>query len=207
MNLLTLDGGTYYHGETLHGPRFAGRFGRVLPALDATAADIAAQGTGWIIVPDRMNAGLLRRLRPWLLAHLHRGGTLVAFGENGAHRWLPQVEWSFRPTNFWWWLDPNASVGHRVVRPHHPLFRHVQPADTVWHFHGVLHPPAGAETLIALDDGHGALMIDDVVTTPGRLLLTTLDPFYHHGSHFMPATTRFLEGFLTWVAEETSVMA
>lgn len=30
----------------------------------------------------------------------------------------------------------------------------------------------------------------------GRLVVTSLDPFYHHGSHFMPATTRFLDRFL-----------
>jgi hypothetical protein len=41
----------------------------------------------------------------------------------------------------------------------------------------------------------------DEVTTKGRMVVTSLDPFYHHGSHFMPATTRFLDGFLPWVRE------
>ena len=36
------------------------------------------------------------------------------------------------------------------------------------------------------------------MTTAGRLIVSTLDPFYHHGSNFMPATTRFLDGFLPW---------
>ena len=31
-----------------------------------------------------------------------------------------------------------------------------------------------------------------------RLIVSTLDPFYHHGSNFMPATTKFLDGFLPW---------
>jgi hypothetical protein len=30
-------------------------------------------------------------------------------------------------------------------------------------------------------------------------ILTSLDPFFHHGSHFMPATTRFPDGFLPWM--------
>ncbi|MDF2725451.1 MAG: hypothetical protein K0Q59_5128, partial [Paenibacillus sp.] len=34
----------------------------------------------------------------------------------------------------------------------------------------------------------------------GTLLLTTLDPEYHFGSYFMPATERFLDGFLSWLA-------
>jgi hypothetical protein len=33
------------------------------------------------------------------------------------------------------------------------------------------------------------------------VLATTLDPCYHHGSHFMPATTHFLKGFLAWLKE------
>jgi|TARA_R100000908_G_C3643589_1_gene78648 hypothetical protein len=45
----------------------------------------------------------------------------------------------------------------------------------------------------------GSVLYDDTVTTPGRMIVTTLDPMYHHGSHFMPATTRFLDGFLPWL--------
>lgn len=28
------------------------------------------------------------------------------------------------------------------------------------------------------------------------MIVTSLDPVYHHGSRFMPATTRFLDRFL-----------
>ena len=42
----------------------------------------------------------------------------------------------------------------------------------------------------------------DRVTTPGTLLVTTLDPTYHDGSYFMPATERFLDGFLPWARAE-----
>jgi hypothetical protein len=30
--------------------------------------------------------------------------------------------------------------------------------------------------------------------------VSTLDPLSHFGSHFMPATERFLDGFLPWLA-------
>lgn len=53
----------------------------------------------------------------------------------------------------------------------------------------------GAEVLATDRDGLAALYADEV-STPGRLVVTSLDPIYHHGSHFMPATTRFLDRFL-----------
>lgn len=74
----------------------------------------------------------------------------------------------------------------------------VAPADATWHQHGVFSPPPGAETLVATDDGASVLYIDRV-STPGTLLVTSLDLVYHYGSYFMPATERFLGGFLPWV--------
>ena len=56
-------------------------------------------------------------------------------------------------------------------------------------------PPEGAEILIRDADGLPLLYVD-AVSTAGRMIVTSLDPCYHHGSHFMPATTRFLAGFL-----------
>jgi hypothetical protein len=38
-------------------------------------------------------------------------------------------------------------------------------------------------------------------TTPGTLIVATLDPISHYGSYFMPATERFLDGFLPWAAQ------
>ncbi|WP_395021680.1 hypothetical protein [Dongia sp.] len=51
------------------------------------------------------------------------------------------------------------------------------------------------------ESGQPILYIDQV-STAGRIVLTSLDPFYHHGSYFMPAATRFLDGFLPWMREE-----
>ncbi|MCK6449569.1 MAG: hypothetical protein L6R19_01720 [Alphaproteobacteria bacterium] len=202
MSLAILHGGTYYHAEAILGARYRDRFERVIYAPDLKPGDL--DGVGVLIVPDRLNPSLLRRHRPLLLGHLARGGTLVVFAETQAHAWVPGVDWTFRPTNFWWWRQQGATPAQRVVRPDHELFRFVDPAATIWHFHGVLRPPPGAEALMVVppepggrDDG-GCLLYDDRVSTKGRLIVSTLDPFYHHGSHFMPATTRFLDGFLPW---------
>jgi hypothetical protein len=61
--------------------------------------------------------------------------------------------------------------------------------------------PEGAEILAVNESGKPILYIDEV-STAGRMILTSLDPFYHHGSYFMPAATRFLDGFLAWMREE-----
>lgn len=67
--------------------------------------------------------------------------------------------------------------------------------EVTWRLHGHFDPPEGAEVLATDRDGLALFYVDDV-STPGRLVVTSLDPIYHHGSHFMPATTRFLDRFL-----------
>lgn len=125
---------------------------------------------------------------------------MVAMGETQPHTWLSGVRWDWRPTNFWWWKQQGADPGYVVGDPLHPLFSFVTLADATWHYHGVLTPPIGARSLIELENGAGCLLYEDLVSTPGRLVVTTLDPFFHHGSHFMPTATRFLDGFLPWLA-------
>ncbi|HEY8335956.1 MAG TPA: hypothetical protein VIQ05_19370 [Tardiphaga sp.] len=205
MTLAVLDGGTFYHHAAIQGPRFRSLFDRTIymPELDAGQLD----GVTVLIITDHINPNLLRAHRDLLIDFAGRGHTLVVFGENQAETWLPGARWTSRPTNFWWWLDRDAAPPNRLVSPDHDFFRAVPFADTIWHFHGLLAPPPGAQTLIDVppdaegrDDG-GALLYDDRVTTAGRLIVSTLDPFYHHGSNFMPAATRFLDGFLPWTRE------
>ena len=202
MTLAVLDGGTYYHREAIHGERFARFFDRVIYALQLRPA--ALDDVDVLIVADRIDPCHLRACRQVLVDFLNAGNTLIVLGETEAETWAPGVAWSGRLTNFWWWLAPNARPEQILVAPDHDLFRALPFDDTIWHYHGILYPPDGAETLIAVPpdaqgrDPGGALLYDDRVTTPGRLIVSTLDPFYHHGSNFMPATTRFLEGFLPW---------
>ena len=86
----------------------------------------------------------------------------------------------------------------RIAAPDHALFEHLAQRDITWHLHGWFEVPPGAEVLAVNGEGQPILYIDEV-TTKGRMVITSLDPFFHHGSHFMPATTRFLDGFLPWV--------
>jgi hypothetical protein len=202
MSLAILDGGAFYHHAAIHGPRYRDLFDRTIYMPDLTPEHL--EGVKWLIVPDRINPDLLRARREILLDVAERGGTLVVLGENQAETWVPGVSWTARPTNFWWWLEPGAMPVNRLVSPDHEFFEAVPFTDTIWHFHGVLEPPPHAQTLIDVPpdaegrDAGGALLYDDRSTTAGRLIVSTLDPFYHHGSNFMPATTRFLDGFLPW---------
>lgn len=204
MTVAVLDGGAYYHHEAIRGPRFRDRFDRVLYVPDLADGDL--DGCAAAIVADRILPAALRRKRRILLGFLARGGTLIVLGENRAHEWLPGVSWSFRPTNFWWWLEEGADPGHRIAAPDHEIFRFVRPADVVWHYHGLFAPPPGAEVLAAIapqadPEGRGGAILYDhrgAGGGPGRLVVSSLDPFYHHGSHFMPAATRFLDGLLAW---------
>jgi hypothetical protein len=95
---------------------------------------------------------MLRAKRRVLLSLLARGGTLLVFAESDAASWLPSVSWTFRPTNFWWWLERDAEQSLRVTAPGHALFRHMRPADTVWHYSLGDPPAAGRRAAVALDE-------------------------------------------------------
>lgn len=202
MTLAVLDGGSFYHHATIHGPRYRDLFDRVIYMRDLVPSDL--DDVGLLIVPDRINPDVLRARKDIFTGFLDRGRTLVVLGENQVETWLPGIGWSARPTNFWWWLEKDAVPEQHLVAPDHELFAAVPFADTIWHYHGVLTPPAGAQVLIDVPpdsqgrDQGGALLYDDPVSFAGRAIVATLDPFYHHGSSFMPATTRFLDGFLPW---------
>jgi hypothetical protein len=195
--LAALDGGTYFHKRALHGERFGGYFDALIDIRELATANLAAYDV--LIVTDRTHPGKLREAQARLHGFLAKGGTLVVMGETQPHTWLPYVKWHYRPTNFWWWREPGADSGLVASAPAHPLFRYITLADATWHYHGVLEAPAGATPLIELKNQTGCLLYEDRVSTDGALVVTTLDPFYHYGSYFMPVTERFLEGFLAWI--------
>ncbi len=97
-------------------------------------------------------------------------------------------------TDFAWWLEPGADLGVTIAAPDHPLMRGMARSDLTWHLHGHFEEPEGAEVLARDREGRSILQVE--TRFGGRLLLTSLDPTYHHGSGFMPSTTRFLDRFL-----------
>lgn len=198
--IAAIDAGTYYHHESLRGPRFEAWIDRTIWIRDLPLADLSAVGA--LIVTDRSNPEQLLLNKNKMLDYLRGGGFLLAMGETRPDLWLDGVRWTARETNWWWWLKPGATLGLATQAPQHALWKHITLKDCQWHYHGFFDPPSGALPLVVLPDG-GTLMYEDRVSfAPGRVLVTALDPFYHHGSHFMPATTRFLDGFLPWLRAE-----
>lgn len=195
--IVAVDGGTYFHRATLADPRFAHHFDAVVyaPELAANRDWMAAD---CLFVTSRQDPALMQACRPTIAEFLAAGKTVVAMGESQAETWLPGVVWQPSEVNFWWWLTPGSDSGLRVGAPEHGLFRHITLADATWHQHGYLDAPPGAVSLVDRAAG-GSILYEDRATTAGRILATTLDPCYHHGSNFMPATTRFLAGFLPWL--------
>ncbi len=199
MSILAIHPGAYYHIESLEGPRYAACFDRLVRPEDL--ADVRLDEHNVVLVPCRTPADRMAPHQAQLAAYLDAGGTIVATGESESQLFLPGIAFTPQPTNFWWWLTPGADLGVRIAAPDHSLFRRLEQRDITWHLHGWFDPPDGAEVLAIDGQGHPILYVDEV-TTHGRMVVTSLDPFYHHGSHFMPATTRFLDGFLPWMREE-----
>jgi len=169
--------------------------------LDLTPDDFAAADT--LVFCCDTRGDLIARHRNAIALFLEQGKTVVAMGNTNPQQWLPQVRWTDGPpTDFWWWLTPGADSGLRLVWPEHSLFNYISLADATWHQHGSFAVPEGARSLID-KEGCGSVLYEDSHSTPGRLIVTSLDPCYHHGSYFMPATTRFLRGFLPWLHAHT----
>ncbi|MCC7372845.1 MAG: hypothetical protein IT306_30815 [Chloroflexi bacterium] len=165
-----------------------------LPELPATSLD----DLDGLIVPCRVHQGRLYASAEQVRAVLDRGGTVVLFGEQ-PQAWLPGLQWEQRPVNFWWWREGGKS-DLRAALPEHSLFEYLTLADATWHYHGVFTPPAGAERIIESEHG-GTILYVDRVSTPGTLIVTSLDPMFHIGSNFMPAAARFFQKFLPWLRE------
>lgn len=201
--LAAVYGGSAPHHRALNEPKYARWLAASIYLPDLPDADLS--DFDGLLVPERLHAGRLDRARDRLLEVLDRGGTIVFFGEQSicARRpkgWLPGLDWEHRPTNYWWWLEPGATSGLHAHLPDHDMWRHLTLKDATWHQHGVYHPPAGSDVLISTEDG-GAILYVDQVSTPGTLVVAALDPMYHFGSYFMPATERFLDKFLPWLTE------
>ncbi len=184
------------HYRTFHEPKFAQYINKLiyLPELENT--DLSQFDV--LIVPSQLNANLLLNSADKIREFANEGKVVVALGPQ-PWDWLPNQKWEDRPTNFWWWLEEGGDSGLRVRNENHPFYEYFTLADCTWHYHGVFHPPAEATTLVATED-EGAVLYMDQISTKGTWLITTLDPDYHFGSYFMPATERFLEALFIWLS-------
>jgi len=190
-------GGCVQHHRTYNEPKYNRYFQELIYLPEFAEASL--EGFDVLLFPSQLHQGLVAQSKEKIRKFAENGGTIVAFGPQ-AHEWLPGQNWEFRPTNFWWWLEKDATSGLVQSMPEHNLFEYITLEDATWHYHGVFYPPQGSEVLIELED-RGAILYIDKVSTAGSLIVTTLDPDFHYGSYFMPATERFLDGFLPWLAE------
>ena len=207
MTIAAIHAGLAYHTRTLEEGPFAPHFGPLFDVRDLGSADLS--GLPVLMIPCRTPGHRLADHAARFQAYIEQGGFLVVMGETLPHLFLSGVEFTPEPTNYWWWLNPTADLGVSIALPDHPLMTGLSEADVSWHVHGTLAIPRGGRSLIDWRP--------DVVTKPaslmieyelgrGRVLATTLDPIYHHGSGFMPATTRFLRAFLPALRAQTNSM-
>ncbi|MEV6161379.1 hypothetical protein AB0L71_05550 [Streptomyces sp. NPDC052052] len=198
-----LHGGSFSQLATLADPAVQAWRPRSVYLPEAGEADF--DGLDTLIVSDRLHPGLLAKAAPALLTVAERGGTVVVLGENDITGWLPGLE-ACEPaeTNFWWWRTGDDN-GVRRTHEGHEAWDFLSERAVRWHYHGLLKPPAGATPLVHTvreQDGDPerdqVLLYEDLVSTPGRLIVAAMDPVYHHGSRFMPGATQLLYGLLRW---------
>lgn len=199
-SLAAIDAGLYYHQHAIHHPPFKDFFAATPYLRDVPATDLTKFDT--VLILCRTNAFYLAPLADQFMDFMKKGGRLVVMGETFPDRWLPNIHFNPVNTNFWWWLEEGADLGIQIRDQYHPMSEFVDKQAATWHIHGTFDPLASSQkSLIETAEG-GCLMFEDCETyAPGRLIVTSLDPFFHHGSYFMPATTFFLDRFLTWLKQ------
>jgi hypothetical protein len=199
MTTVFLHGGSHSHLATLADPALAPY--RITPAHVRKPDHGLIADAETLIVADRLRPELLAPLAGDIVEALDRGATVAIFGENSIGQWLPGVSEERRPTIFWWWRTGEDSR-MRKDSPDHAAWDYFADRAVIWHYHGVLTPPEGARSLVNLQTPEGKLdgstLFIDETTYKGRLLATTMDPVYHHGSGFMPGATQLLYSTLRW---------
>ena len=162
-----------------------------------------------VVVPDGTDPVALRGHAAQLNAYVRGGGFLIIFGCGQVNEWIDVVELAWRPVNtkdWLWWTKRNPYLEIRQPEPRHPLCEVIPLADMSWHWFGAFAHHPGAMSALNLDDDSASLFLDfRNLAGGGRLIVSTLDPHVHNGERFMPATTRFLQGFYPWLNRELGI--
>lgn len=189
-------GGSYQHHYMFKQSKFSTYFDTLIPLRQFADADLTPFDV--LIVPSWSHMKILEQNAEKIRAFADSGKIVVTFGPQHFD-WIPNATWESRPTNFWWWLEPNADSGLVLTGPDHELFKnYLTLADATWHQHGVYRPSETSEILVSQKDGAAVLFIDKT-SSKGTWINMTLDPDFHVGMHFMPAAESFLTGFLPWL--------
>jgi hypothetical protein len=183
-------GGSLPERRVLDDERFSPWLAQAIYLPELPEADLS--GLDGLIVPEGTNHRMLQQVAPSLHAFLDAGRTVVAFGDQPV-AWLPGIIWEFRPA-----LSAPVLIAEG---PDHRFHDQVPVLDAIWHHHGVLRPPAFADVILATQDGAAVLYLDRV-STPGTVLVSTLDPIRHCGETGLPLAGHFLELFFAWLVRE-----
>ncbi|MDO5671297.1 MAG: hypothetical protein Q4G30_00360 [Actinomycetaceae bacterium] len=169
-------------------------------APELQAADLERLDS--LYVASRQHPVTMHALAPLVLDFVNTPGKKVFIGgENQVGSWLPGVREEYRETNFWAWRT-GEDLGRRNKNPGNPLWQYLNDEALHWHFHGALFGPAGAVSLVDLDEGlpvNGSILYHDDASYAGEVVVTTMDPDYHHGAGFMPGATQLLYRMLQWL--------
>ncbi|MBJ3778414.1 hypothetical protein [Acuticoccus mangrovi] len=160
-----------------------------------------------VIVPDAMDSVRIAAHGPQLNDYVRGGGFLVVFFQGEAD-WIDVVDLAWWPSTIrdWLWWTKGGSVEIHQNEPRHPICEAIPLAAMTWHWGGAYAPHPDAVPILSLCDGTGSLFLDIKVGEGGRLMVATLDPHLHNGQRFMPAATRFLQGFYPWLNRELGIV-
>ena len=203
MTLTVIHNGLPQHRNFLRD--YARMVDRAVYFPELTEEDLAQSKA--VVIACRSDNDELRRHAAMLRAYLERGGLLVVMGGMRADIIDPRITFVPTRTNFDWFMRDNPDSGHRLRTPGHGLHGYVGLKDMQWHRHGYYLKSEAADTVVELCEPHsdnrvGDILFDDRQGFRGRLMVTSLDPHMHHGGHYIPSATRFLNGFYPWLRRE-----
>ena len=193
-----IESGTYYHYFAMNDERFKSNFDELIYAPNLSGVDLSRFDV--VIVADRNHIKYLVENKDKLVNFALKGGILCVLGENSVEKWIDGVNFVKTDTNFWWWLDEKGDIGYKQANLEHPLFENLTFDECKWHYHGVYNPQNSATKIIEREDefGGGTILYEEKFGD-GKLIVTSLDPFFHIGSNFMPNTSKFLKGLLSYL--------
>ncbi len=161
-----------------------------------------------LIIPDQHDASYFTAaIKRQINDFIAQGGFLVAFSLDGKEQWIEALDVTFvqHPNKDWhWWMRANPYIEIKCVNPETSLNNAIPLKNMGWHWMGVYQTnDASAVSYVNTDDDSGSLLLDfPGLPNGGRVLISTLDPHYHNGARFIPATTAFLKGFYPWLNKE-----
>lgn len=198
--LAVIDGGLYYHYFSINDGVAKDFINSVHYLRDLKFDDIADSDS--LLVLSSQNTDLLEEKKDIFLEYANIPNKhLTIFGRNRTQNWIPNLKFTDTPTNFWWWLEENPNSGLSAHNMEHQIFKYLSLQDATWHYHGMFDVPEGATNFVSCREG-GSLLYEDKNAFPATLLISSLDPDYHHGSFFMPATTKFWHKILNYLANK-----